>query len=219
VYAKAKSEDGDGDGAGGGGLLGALSKLNPFKGKKEKEGTSLERRGTPTGTPKGELLSKEMSEQIFGKGLMGKLATKAVNSAAKALGEQLSAAQEGVEIVYEESTRAVKLDGGLISALGGGTIECGPVMSQSSSSSNINGQKTTYVSIGYQVRGARGSAFVRAQYDGARTTTSAQLADGRVLPVGGISSAQAGTRDARGGSPGNTYDEIYDINPDDVIDV
>ena len=68
-------KDNDNDG----GVLGKLGKLNPFK-RRDDAGGALERK--KPSEEKKEFLSREVSEQIFGKGLMGKIAASAVNAAA-----------------------------------------------------------------------------------------------------------------------------------------
>lgn len=201
-----KGEDNDG------GVLGKLNKLNPFK-RRDDAGGALERK-RPSEEKK-EFLSREVSEQIFGKGLMGKIAASAVNAAASSLGKSLAEARDAADACYEDAKRAVRLDPEVARALGGGDIQFGPVMQQSSMS--VNGKTTTQ--IGFQCRGASGIAgFVRAsssEADG--TTTVVQLSDGRTITVGSLSGSP---RDASSSSgTGNTYDEVFDISPDDVIDV
>ena len=201
-----KDDDNDG------GVLGKLGKLNPFK-RRDDAGGSLERK-RPSEEKK-EFLSREVSEQIFGKGLMGKIAASAVNAAASSLGKSLADARDAADACYEDAKRAVRLDAEVSRALGGGDIQFGPVMQQSSM--NVNGKTTTQ--IGFQCRGASGIAgFVRAsssEADG--TTTVVQLSDGRAITVGSLSGSP---RDASSSSgTGNTYDEVFDISPDDVIDV
>lgn len=201
-----KGDDNDG------GVLGKLNKLNPFK-RRDDAGGALERK--KPSEEKKEFLSREVSEQIFGKGLMGKIAASAVNAAASSLGKSLADARDAADACYEDAKRAVRLDAEVSRALGGGDIQFGPVMQQSSM--NINGKTTTQ--IGFQCRGASGIAgFVRAsssEADG--TTTVVQLSDGRTITVGSLS---GGPRDASSSSgTGNTYDEVFDISPDDVIDV
>lgn len=200
-----KDEDDDG------GVLGKLNKLNPFK-RRDDAGGALERK-RPSEEKK-EFLSREVSEQIFGKGLMGKIAASAVNAAASSLGKSLADARDAADACYEDAKRAVRLDPEVNRALGGGDIQFGPVMQQSSM--NVNGKTTTQ--IGFQCRGASGIAgFVRAsssEADG--TTTVVQLSDGRTITVGSLS---GGPRDASSSGTGNTYDEVFDISPDDVIDV
>lgn len=181
---------------------GWLDKLNPFK-KNAPASTSIER--APTQRAKsGELLSKEMSEELFGKGLMGKLASKAVNAAAGALKEQFESAREATDACYDDAVRAVKLDSAVLNAFGG-SVECGPVISQSSSSLNVNGTKQTRIGIAFQCRGANGVAgMIQAQSDGATTTCVANLQDGRQFQVGSASSV---------------YGDFIDVDASDVIDV
>ena len=150
------------------------------------------------------MLSKEMSEELFGKGLMGKLATKAVNAAAGALKEQFESAREVTDACYDDAVRAMKLDSAVMNAFGG-SVECGPVISQSSSSININGTKQTRVGIAFQCRGANGAgAMIQAQSDGTSTTCVANFQDGRQFQVGSASSV---------------YGDVIDVDASDVIDV
>jgi hypothetical protein len=182
---------------------GWLDKLNPFK-KSAPASTSIEQRAPTQRGKSGELLSKEMSEELFGKGLMGKLASKAVNAAAGALKEQFESAREVTDACYDDAVRAVKLDSAVLNAFGG-SVECGPVISQSSSSVNVNGTKQTRVGIAFQCRGANGVAgMIQAQSDGTTTTCVANLQDGRQFQVGSASSV---------------YGDVIDVDASDVIDV
>ena len=197
--------------AGKDGVLGKLSKLNPFK-RRADAGGALERK-RPSEEKK-EFLSREVSEQIFGKGLMGKIAASAVNAAASSLGKSLADARDAADACYEDAKRAVRLDPEVSRALGGGDIQFGPVMQQSSMS--VNGKTTTQ--IGFQCRGASGTAgFVRASSSDADGTAAVvQLSDGRTITVDSLSKT---SRTASSSGTGNTYDEVFDISPDDVIDV
>ena len=182
---------------------GWLDKLNPFK-KSAPASTSIEQRAPTQRGKSGELLSKEMSEELFGKGLMGKLASKAVNAAAGALKEQFESAREVTDACYDDAVRAVKLDSAVMNAFGG-SVECGPVISQSSSSININGTKQMRVGIAFQCRGANGAgAMIQAQSDGTSTTCVANFQDGRQFQVGSASSV---------------YGDVIDVDASDVIDV
>lgn len=185
------------------GFLNSLKKLNRFA-KKE---TSVER----ARRDEVEASTRQMTEAIFGKGLGGKVMGAMVNKVAGSLREQMAAAGEASAEAYDDAVRAIKLDRELENALGG-EIECGPVMSQSSSSSVVNGKKTSKIVIGFAVQSRRTGrrAFVQAESDGENTVVSARDDAGRVFQIGTSSGAKGS---------GNTYDEVFDIDPNDVIDV
>lgn len=198
------------------GPLAALKRLNPFAKKEETTtSTSVERAREDARGGGGDVIPRDVREQIFGKGLMGKIVGGAANAMAGQLRDQMAAAGEASATCYEDASRDVKLDRNLERALGGGRVECGPVVQQSSSSSNVNGVKTTQTFIAFQVRSSTTGrvALVRAQSDGARTTSVAQLDDGRTLEIGRVSGGGDATDDpyASGG--------VFDVDADDVIDV
>lgn len=196
------------------GPLAALKRLNPFA-KKEETSTSVERAQRDARGGGGDVIPRDVREQIFGKGLMGKIVGGAANALAGQLRDQMSVAADAAARCYEDASRDVKLDRNLELALGGGRVECGPVVQQSSSSSNVNGVKTTQTFVAFQVRSSTTGrvALVRAQSNGANTTSVAQLDDGRTLEIGRASGGGDENDDpyASGG--------VIDVDADDVIDV
>ena len=150
--ARASTRDDDG-------VLGKLRRLNPFA----KKSTARARKDAPTR----DLVDAALSKRSFGDGLMGKLMGEAVNAAAGALRDRFRESAAARDALYDEATRAVRVDRALADALGGERIECGPMEMQSSVSSSANGATRTRVTIGFRARTPSGrSAFVRASGDG-----------------------------------------------------
>ena len=65
-----------------------LEKMNPFK-KKTSSDASVQRQSSPKKkTKKRDLISSEQREQLFGNGLMGRVATGVINNLARKVGEK-----------------------------------------------------------------------------------------------------------------------------------
>lgn len=112
-----------------------LSKLNPFKAlKKAQQKAAIEKRKQDAN----KVISDDMRTQLFGEGLMGKMAAGMINNVAGALREQMSEAAEKSQDCYDAATRAVGNDSRVRRYLGDG-VQCTPPMSQMSSSMNVNG--------------------------------------------------------------------------------
>ena len=112
-----------------------LSKLNPFKAvKKAQQKASIEKQKKEAG----KVISDDMRKQMFGEGLMGRMAAGMINNVAGALKEQMSEATEKSEQCYDAATRLVSNDPRVRKHLGDG-VQCTPPMSQMSSSMNVNG--------------------------------------------------------------------------------
>lgn len=143
------------------------------------------------------------SEQVFGKGPIGAIARAATKVVFRGLSEQFQRASASAEACYEDATRAARVDRALASALGG-DVTCGRVMSQSSSSMNVNGKTTTRTTVTFQCRGASGAtATVSATNDGVKTRANAILPNGERIDIGSASSA---------------FGDVIDVDPLDVID-
>ena len=84
-----------------------LRKLNPFKAiKKQQEKAAIEKRREEAN----KVISDDVRKQLFGDGLMGKMAAGLINNAAGALKEQFNAAAEASEVTYDAAVRAVRND-------------------------------------------------------------------------------------------------------------
>lgn len=183
------------------GFLSQLKRLNPFA--KKDESAAIERRRTERSR---DVVPKDVTEALFGKGVGGKLMGALVNNVAGAIREQMSESMAQSQAAYDEATRQVRFDRGLRDALGGGEIQCGPIMSQSSSSVVVNGAKSTRAVIAFRAVSSSGrGAVVQAESDGGAVNVVARTDMGQVIQLGAGSSA------------GATYD--IDPNDVDVIDV
>ena len=123
-----------------------LEKMNPFK-KKTSSDASVQRQSQKK-TKKRDLISSEQREQLFGNGLMGRVATGVINNLARKVGEEYEGMYANVEEAYDIARRKCERDGKLREALGGGEVIVGPVTMQMSNSMNVNGKKTDVTRIG-----------------------------------------------------------------------
>lgn len=136
-----KDDDGDDDSL--------LSKLNPFKAvKKAQQKAELQRRKEDAN----KVINDDMRKQLFGDGLVGRMAAGMINNVAGALKEQMSEAAEKSQDCYEAATRAVRNDSRARRYLGE-EIQCTPPMSQMSSSMNVNGVATQTTQIMFLAQG------------------------------------------------------------------
>eukprot|EP00418_Pyrodinium_bahamense_P097152 CAMPEP_0179030856 /NCGR_PEP_ID=MMETSP0796-20121207/10776_1 /TAXON_ID=73915 /ORGANISM="Pyrodinium bahamense, Strain pbaha01" /LENGTH=306 /DNA_ID=CAMNT_0020727041 /DNA_START=65 /DNA_END=986 /DNA_ORIENTATION=- len=118
-------------------------------------------------------------------GVMGGLVLPMLQAA----GGLFKQAQGDVAAVQEEARLAILRSGRL-----GSRVECGPVLSQSYSSVNINGQQTTQVRLQFQVRGNRSAGMAgcaaAVMPDGSIDIRDLQLdgssIDARRGPTGGV---------------------------------
>ena len=128
-----------------------LEKMNPFKKKTSSDNAaSVQRQSSPKKktTKKRDLISSEQREQLFGNGLMGRVATGVINNLARKVGEEYEGMYANVEEAYDIARRKCERDGKLREALGGGEVIVGPVTMQMSNSMNVNGKKTDVTRIG-----------------------------------------------------------------------
>eukprot|EP00793_Prasinoderma_coloniale_P000168 PRCOL_00005677-RA len=132
----------------------------------------------------------KVSEELFGGGLMGKLAGGLFKSAFNTLSEAAAEATKGVKEAYDEAAFAVENSDAVRDALGA-PVQCSPPMQQSSSSSNINGVQTQNVGLGFVAQGARGQAQVRAIYTTAGDGSEPKLDVKVVLPTGRVIDSRA----------------------------
>ena len=103
-----------------------LRKLNPFKAiKKQQEKAAIEKRREEAN----KVISDDVRKQLFGDGLMGKMAAGLINNAAGALKEQFNAAAEASEVTYDAAVRAVRNDTRVRRALGD-DVQATPPMSR-----------------------------------------------------------------------------------------
>ena len=172
-----------------------LRKLNPFKAiKKQQEKAAIEKRREEAN----KVISDDVRKQLFGDGLMGKMAAGLINNAAGALKEQFNAAAEASEVTYDAAVRAVRNDTRVRRALGD-DVQATPPMSQMSNSSSVNG-----VDVAVTVMGTGESFLLEDVTNGADVE---EFWEAGANPTEGSK--------AWGGSAGATID----IDADDVIDV
>lgn len=84
-----------------------------------------------------------LAPPLFGNGLLGRALGGLVMNAAKGLSEQLAAAARETQNIYEAAAAAIEADSRVAAALG--AVSVGPPVSQSSSSSSVNGRVTKRV--------------------------------------------------------------------------
>ena len=177
-----------------------FEKLNPFK-KKSTELTTSEERQQQQGKKKkkNELISSEQREQLFGKGLVGRVATGVINNIAGQIAEGMSEMQTNVEEAYEIARRKCERDGKLRDALGGGEVVVGPVTMQSSNSMNVNGKRSDVTRIGMIASSSTGSniASIAVTMESVTTgsknvTVVATLRSGERFEVDGVGGGGVG---------------------------
>ena len=179
-----------------------FEKLNPFKKKSKTElTTSEERQQQQQGKQrkKNELISSEQREQLFGKGLVGRVATGVINNIAGQIAEGMSEMQTNVEEAYEIARRKCERDGKLRDALGGGEVVVGPVTMQSSNSMNVNGKRSDVTRIGMIASSSTGSniASIAVTMESVTTgsknvTVVATLRSGERFEVDGVGGGGVG---------------------------
>jgi hypothetical protein len=136
----------------GGDDEGFLSKINPFKAvAKAKEKSAIAKREAD----KNSIINDDLRKQLFGDGLLGKVAAGVINNAAGALKNQMAESMEASQEAYDAATRAVRMDAATRERLGG-DMTFTPPMSQMSSSMNVNGVTRQSVQIGFIAQSARG---------------------------------------------------------------
>ena len=178
-----------------------FEKLNPFKKKSTELTTSEERQQQQLGKKrkKNELISSEQREQLFGKGLMGRVATGVINNIAGQIAEGMSEMQTNVEEAYEIARSKCERDGKLRDALGGGEVVVGPVTMQSSNSMNVNGKRSDVTRIGMIASSSTGSniASIAVTMESVTTgsknvTVVATLRSGEQFEVDGVGGGGVG---------------------------
>jgi hypothetical protein len=92
--------------------------------------------------------------------MMGKLVSPLVSSMASTLADTMAEQQRTTEGVMDDA-REYLMGDPAVSQLLGGSIQLGPPFSQSSSSSNINGQMNTRLELVMPIQGSKGSGTVR----------------------------------------------------------
>lgn len=177
-----------------------FEKLNPFKKKStELTTTSEERQQLGKKRKKNELISSEQREALFGKGLMGRVATGVINNIAGQIAEGMSEMQTNVEEAYEIARSKCERDQKLRDALGGGEVVVGPVTMQSSNSMNVNGKRSDVTRIGMIASSSTGSniASIAVTMESVTTgsknvTVVATLRSGEQFEVDGVGGGGVG---------------------------
>mmetsp|Transcript_27085 Transcript_27085/g.48278 ORF Transcript_27085/g.48278 Transcript_27085/m.48278 type:complete len:295 (-) Transcript_27085:170-1054(-) len=100
--------------------------------------------------------------QVFGGGLVGRMAGAMLGSALKGLGEQMEKAGREAASIQNQARDAIEADRRVVEALGG-SVQVGGPISQSSMSSSINGRTTKQVSLILPVMGQRGVAQAQVE--------------------------------------------------------
>ena len=208
-----------------------LRKLNPFKAiKKQQEKAAIEKRREEAN----KVISDDVRKQLFGDGLMGKMAAGLINNAAGALKEQFNAAAEASEVTYDAAVRAVRNDTRVRRALGN-DVQATPPMSQMSNSSSVNGVTVQTSTIGFVLQDARTGKQAQAQAKGTTGADGALRVDVAVTVMGTGESFlledvtngadveefwEAGANPTEGSKAwGGSAGATIDIDADDVIDV
>ena len=124
-----------------------------------------------------------MRKEIFGDGIVGRLASGLINKAASSLKEQMDTMAASTEVTYDAAQRAVCNDARCRRALGE-DINVTPPMSQSNNSQSLNGRTVQTTIVGFVAQGMRTGKQAQVQ---ASSTTDADgefTVDVRVTVVG-----------------------------------
>jgi len=92
---------------------------------------------------------------LFGDGLLGRALGGLAAGAIRSLGQQMEAAQRQTQGVYEDAAAAIRASREVADKMGG-PCSVGPPLSQSTSSSSVNGRVTKRVVLVLPVTGAGG---------------------------------------------------------------
>lgn len=135
---------------------------------------------------------------LFGDGLLARAVGGMVAGALRGLGEQLEKQARETRGVYEDAAVAIRGCPEVAARLGGAVSVGGP-MSQSSSSSNINGRVTKRVVMVLPVSGPNG-AFAQAQVISTETSGAPAATDIKVvMPTGESIQVSGGSGGSGGG--------------------
>lgn len=127
----------------------------------------------------------ELGRELFGGGLMGRMAGGLIGMAAKQMGQ----ASARIAAVQEQATAAIESDPRVRQALGGGCT-VGPPQMSSSMTSVVNGRQQARVSLSLPVQGDNGRVgmadvqFVEGNDSVSDLTVSVRLSSGEVIRVG-----------------------------------
>lgn len=150
---------------------------------------------------------------ILGDGLLGKAAGALLGSAIKGVAGQMRSAAADSEAAHAEASALVERDARVAAALDG-PVRCGPPFAVSSSSTSINGVRSSSVSLQFFAEGTTGrTAPVEVQSMDGRLRTRVRLPGGDVLLDG--RSGSGGGGGGRGGRSGGAG-QIIDVEAKDV---
>ncbi|CAG9460174.1 unnamed protein product [Pedinophyceae sp. YPF-701] len=136
--------------------------------------------------------------QTFGGGLLGRALGGMVSNALGSLADAVEKAQEETRDAYAAAAAAIMADRGVRGALGE-PLEVTPPMSQSSSTSIINGVRSKNISLIMIVSGPRGRGqasvqAVESSQGPRKLDVAVQTADGRVIKVDTSRGGRGGRR-------------------------
>jgi len=162
-----------------------------------------------------ELISSEQREQIFGKGLMGRITTGIINNVAGKIAEQAKDMRERTEDAYAIASSKCERDGKLKEALGGGDVKLGPITTQMSNSMVVNGKKQDVTRIGFLAQSNRTGQFASISVTSESVTSS--QGEKRVQVIATLANGKSFAVDGLGGGGGIVDGGGNDVSPN--IDV
>jgi hypothetical protein len=130
-------------------------------------------------------ISEMLKDAPLGIRMMGKMIAPLVSGMVSTLAETVAAQQQTTQKLLEDATGFLAQNDDVIEALGGEPIRIGMPFSQSSSTSNINGQVQSRIELGVPVvgrNGVSGTAFVSANQEGL-TSLVFQSPQGQRIPI------------------------------------
>ena len=144
--------------------------------------------------------------------MLGSMISPLLSKAASQMGEAMAEQEKTIETVLDDARAYILGDDVALQALGE-PLQVGAPFSQSSSTSIINGQKTTNIAIGFPVNGSRSSGMAQAQATDKGIQRLTLQVDGRQINV---SLTQRGSPSSRVGKNHRTFGPMND--DDNIIE-
>jgi hypothetical protein len=142
--------------------------------------------------------------------MIGSMIAPLMSTVMAGLAESMAEQQATIESVLKDARSYLAADAGVASIIGSG-IQLGQPQSQSASSTNINGQKTSRIELGLPVTGSLGTGTVRLSAANGKIEKLQVEANGKVIAVNLSSNGGPWRRkSAFSGSSSSSGDDIIE---------